>query len=256
MKTKLLLWAVIFLLSKPFYAQIINQQQIVVQPDNPQVELNTILLPFSELDKTKIGTGLLLDAAVEFADLRKFNGTPTDSSFTTSKIINDVYSTLVMSRISSNGGTLKSPANFQTEWFQAQTIDLIPISGAYFRYNQFSESNQTAFRNMASSIANPRTIDITIGSLTLTPQNKIKDVYTNGVWQNPYEINNVFAMAPIAGNHNKLNFNVVFPPTLFLSNFSSEVSKMEVKFSDTDSFQLVAFGQMMPVHYTTAGEYT
>ena len=257
MKTKLLLWAVVFLLSKTYYAQIINQQQqAVIQPGDPQVEPNTLLLPFTDLDKSKIETGLLLDAGMEFADLKKYNGTPTDSSFTTSKIISDVYSTIVMSKISSNGGTLKAPSDFQTEWFQAQTIDLIPVAGSYFKYNQFSEVNQMAFKNMSSSFVDGRTSDIATSSLTITPQNKIIDVYTNGVWQNPYEINKVFAMAPIAGNHNKLNFNIVFPPTLFLSNFSSEVSQLQVKFSDTENFQTVTFGQLIPVHYSSAGDYT
>lgn len=257
MKTKLLLWAAAFLLSHPFYAQIINQQQQAIgQPGDPQVEQNTLLLPFTDLDKSKIETGLLLDVGMEFADLKKYNGIPTDSSFTTSKIISDVYSTLVMSKISSNGGTLKSPADFQTEWFQAQTIDLLPIGGVYFKYNEISESNQTAFKNRASEFIEERTIDISTSSLTITPQNKIVDVYNNGVWQNPYEIKRVFAMSPIAGAHNKLNFNVVFPPTLFLSNFSGEVSQMEVKFSDSQNFQTVTFGQMIPVHYDTAGEYT
>lgn len=71
MKTKLLLWTVAFLLSESFYAQINNQQAVVVPPDNPQVQQNTLLHPFTDLDKSKIETGLLLDAAMEFADLKK-----------------------------------------------------------------------------------------------------------------------------------------------------------------------------------------
>ncbi|MGX9985775.1 hypothetical protein [Soonwooa purpurea] len=70
MKTKLLLWTVAFLLSQAFYTQT-TQQRAVVQPDNPQVELNTILFPFSELDKSKTETGVLLDAVVEFVVLKK-----------------------------------------------------------------------------------------------------------------------------------------------------------------------------------------
>ena len=65
MKTKLLLWAVAFLLSQAFYAQIITQQQQAIgQPGDPQAEQNTLLLPFTDLDKSKIETGLLLDAGM------------------------------------------------------------------------------------------------------------------------------------------------------------------------------------------------
>ncbi|MDP9955108.1 hypothetical protein J2X97_000745 [Epilithonimonas hungarica] len=258
MRTKLRILAAFLLLSEFLLGQVQTSQQLIVQPSDPAdpALASTLLLPFSELDKTKIQTGLLLDAGIEFADLKKYNGTPTDSSFTTSKTINDIYGSLVMSKISSNGSTLKSPADFQSEWFQAQTIDLLPVGGTYFKYNQFSESNQTAFKNMAPNLPTERSTNISTGSLTLTPQNKILDVYVNNVWQDPYEINKVFAMAPIANNHNKLHFNVVFPPTLFLSNYNSEISNLEVRFSDAANFQTVTLGQMISVSYPSAGDYT
>ncbi|MGV4413205.1 alpha/beta hydrolase [Chryseobacterium sp. T1] len=256
MKTKLLFWAVLFLLSRSFYAQIsTQQQQVVVQPDNPQLETNTLLLPFTDLDKSKIETGLLLDAGMEFADLKKYNGIPTDSSFTSSKIISDVYSTLIMSKISSNGGTLKDPNSFQNEWYANQTVDLITVAGMYFKYNQFSESNQNAFKNMASSFTTNRTANVGTSSLAITPQNKIVDVYSNGIWQNPYDINNVFAMSPITNSHNKLHFNVVFPATLFVSNYGSQVSSLEVKFSDNSNFQAIKMDQLISVNYPAIGEY-
>ena len=258
MKTKLYSIAVFISLSNFLCAQIQVNQQMVVKPTDPvdQAIESSLLLPFSELDKSKIETGLLLDAGMEFADLKKYSGIPTDSSFTTSKIISDVYSTLIMSKISSNGGTLKNPNDFQNEWYKNQTIDLITVAGVYFKYNQFSESNQNAFKSMASSFTDNRTSNITTSSLAITPQNKIVDVYSNGIWQNPYDINKVFAMAPIAGSHNKMHFNVVFPSTLFVSNYNSEISSLEVKFSDSSSFQTITMGQIIPVSYPAVGEYT
>lgn len=255
MKTRLLLWAVIILLPNLFFAQI-RSQQVVAPGGNPQVDLNTLLLPFTDLDKSKIASGLLLDAGIEFADLQKYNGIPTDSSYTSSKIIGDIYSTLIMSKISSNGGTLKNPTDFQNEWYQSQAPDLIPIGGEYFKYNQFSQSNQTAFQNMAPNLPTQRTTDISTGSLIITPQNKILDVYTNGVWQNPYDTNKLFAMAPIYNGHNKLNFNVIFPSNLFLSNYGGEVSTLEVKFSESENYQLITMDQIIPVSYISIGDYT
>jgi len=258
MKTKLCYIAVFILLSNFLFAQIQVNQQMVVKPTDPvdpAIE-SSLLLPFSELDKSKIETGLLLDAGMEFADLKKYNGFPTDSSFTTSKIISDVYSTLIMSKISSNGGTLKNPNDFQNDWYKNQTIDLITVAGVYFKYNQFSESNQNAFKSMASSFTDNRTSNITTSSLAISAQNKIMDGYSNGIWQNPYDINKVFAMAPIAGSHNKMLFNVVFPSTLFVSNYNSEISSLEVKFSDSSSFQTITMGQIIPVSYPAVGEYT
>lgn len=63
-------------------------------------------------------------------------------------------------------------------------------------------------------------------------------------------------MAPIANSHNKLHFNVVFPPTLFLSNYNTEISTLEVKFSDVSNFQTVTLGQLVPVSYSSPGDYT
>lgn len=75
-------------------------------PENALLKEDSLQSAFNNLDKSKIETGLLLDAAVEFADLKKYNGVPTDSSYTSAKIIGDIYNTLVMSRIFSNQGTL------------------------------------------------------------------------------------------------------------------------------------------------------
>ena len=68
MKTKLLLWAVLVFLPKILSAQIIVQPTAIGQPGDPPIQQNTLLLPFSELDKSKIETGILLDAGIEFAD--------------------------------------------------------------------------------------------------------------------------------------------------------------------------------------------
>lgn len=58
-------------------------------PANAVLRENTLQKNFEYLDKTKIATGVLLDAAVEFIDLKKYNGIPTDSSYTNAKIIGD-----------------------------------------------------------------------------------------------------------------------------------------------------------------------
>lgn len=225
-------------------------------PENAVLEENALQSTFSNLDKSKIETGLLLDAAVEFADLKKYNGIPTDSSYTSTKIIGDIYNTIVMSKVSANQGTLKPPADFQTEWFKAQSTDLLPIGGIYYRYNQFSESNNAYFQTTAKTTSpTGRIANISTSTLTVSPNNTITDVYTNGVWQNPYEVSNVFAMAPIANSHNKLNFNVVFAQSLFQSNYANEISKLEVKFSENEEFKTVNYGQLMNVNYPAIGEY-
>ncbi|SDE66322.1 hypothetical protein [Riemerella columbipharyngis] len=224
-------------------------------PQEAVVEENTIQNVFRNLDKSKIQTGLLLDAAIEFADLKKYNGTPTDSSYTNAKIVGDIYNTIVMSKISSNRGTMKPPADFHNEWFNSQSIDILPVAGVYYKYNKFSESNNDQFLIKSKSSEN-RTANVSTRTLTITSDKTVKDLYVNGVWQNPYEIEKVFAMAPIANSHNKLKFKVTFPEELFQSNYANEISKLEVKFSDNENFKTVNAEQPMLVSYPAIGEYT
>ncbi|SHJ25762.1 Lecithin:cholesterol acyltransferase [Cruoricaptor ignavus] len=256
MKTKLLsALAIIFSLYANAQTNLYSTQNQAL-PENAVLEENTLQNIFNNLDKSKIETGLLLDAAVEFVDLKKYNGIPTDSSYTSSKIIGDIYNTIVMSKVSANQGTLKPPADFQSEWFKAQATDLLPVGGVYYRYNQFSESNNAYFQATAKTAsATGRIANISTSTLTVSPNNVVTDVYTNRVWQNPYEISDVFAMAPIANSHNKLNFNVVFAQSLFQSNYDNEISKLEVKFSDNEAFKTVNYGQLMNVYYPAIGEY-
>lgn len=256
MKTKLT-FLISFFITVFFYSQTnLYSTQSQALPENAILEENSLQFTFSNLDKSKIDTGLLLDAAIEFADLKKYNGTPTDISFTSAKIIGDVYNTLIMSKISSNQGTLKPPADFQNEWFKMQYTDVLPIGGVYFKYNQFSESNNSYFQAVEETSATARISSISSSSLAVSSDNMLSDVYTNGIWQNPYEISNVFALAPIANSHNKLNFKVIFPSSLFLSNYANEINMLEVKFSDEENFRTVNYGQLMDVNYPAIGEYT
>ncbi|VDH03264.1 hypothetical protein [Bergeyella zoohelcum] len=223
-------------------------------PTNAVIQENTLQRTFEHLDKSKIETGVLLDAAVEFADLKKYNGILTDSSSTNAKIIGDIYNTLVMGKVSENKGNLMSPADFQNLWFGTQTTDVLPVAGVYFRYNELSEANHWYFKNQQLSPVG-RTADISTTTLSISPDNQLRDVYANGVWQNPYDIHTVFAMAPIANSHNKLNFKVIFPQDLFQSNDGNKIAELAVKFSENDTFKVVQYGQEMTVNYPAVGNY-
>lgn len=131
-----------------------------------------------------------------------------------------------------------------------QYTDVIPIGGVYFKYNQFSENNNTYFQAVEETSATTRISSISLSSLAVSSDNMLSDdVYTNGIWQNPYEISNVFALAPIANSHNKLYFKLIFPSLLFLNNYTNEINMLEVKFSDEENFRTVNYGQLMSVNY-------
>lgn len=101
MKTKLT-FLISFFITVFFYSQTnLYSTQSQALPENAILEENSLQFTFSNLDKSKIDTGLLLDAAIEFADLKKYDTTSTDSSFTRTK-----YPPLIISEITSNQGML------------------------------------------------------------------------------------------------------------------------------------------------------
>lgn len=70
MKTKLLsALAIIFSLYANAQTNLYSTQNQAL-PENAVLEENTLQNIFNNLDKSKIETGLLLDAAVEFVDLK------------------------------------------------------------------------------------------------------------------------------------------------------------------------------------------
>ena len=70
---------------------------------------------FQPLEKNRVPTGLLLDYAMEFTNLSNFNGTAlTDSNMVMASEFWEIYNTLYLSRIHSNGFTIQSPSLFDT----------------------------------------------------------------------------------------------------------------------------------------------
>lgn len=212
-------------------------------PVNPGNQINQLQNAFSNLEKERIPTGLLLDAAVEYANLSKYDGTLPDSSLTSSKLVVDIYNTLIMSRLSANAQLIKTTESFTTEWKTAQQPDVIPLGGLYYKYAQFSELTQQNARNTG----NPETVFITNG--------KIEDKYINGIWINPYEEKEVFAIAPSVNSFNKFNFKIALPDHLFLSNQAAHIQKIEYKLEDNRPYQILPQNQIIDVAYTAEGTY-
>ncbi|CAN1546166.1 hypothetical protein MCETHM1_01965 [Flavobacteriaceae bacterium] len=68
------------------------------QVNNTEFKTKTLQV-FQNLDKNRIPHGILLDFGMEFTNLQAFNGTLTDSTYTTSQTVNDIYKTLLMYRV-------------------------------------------------------------------------------------------------------------------------------------------------------------
>lgn len=90
---------------------------------NAQTDINTSFSNrmnyiFQQLEKSRVPNGLLLDYAMEFTNLSNFNGTTlTDSNMVMTSEFWEIYNTLYLSRIHTNGFTIQNPAVFDSLWF-------------------------------------------------------------------------------------------------------------------------------------------
>ena len=54
---------------------------------------NSINPIFENLDKSKIQSGMLLDYAMEFTDVKAYNGVLTDTTYIDANVMGDIYKT-------------------------------------------------------------------------------------------------------------------------------------------------------------------
>ncbi|MDR3327706.1 MAG: T9SS type A sorting domain-containing protein [Prevotellaceae bacterium] len=219
---------------------IAGYSQSLIRDRDIEIVNDSIYEMFSRLEANRIPNGLLLDAAVEFADLSKYNGTLPDSSYTSSKIVTDIYNTLVMSRLHESAVIKKTPEEFTNDWKSAQLPDIVPLGGVFYKYSQFSESTLQNAKNGAV---------VWDGTYLL-------DRYEKRRWINPYEEKYVFAIAPAVNSFNKLHFQIVLPDNLFLSN-QADINRIEYKLADGrgTTYQVLPPNRLIDVRYPSTGEY-
>jgi len=134
---------------------------------------NTVNSIFAGVDLNRVPHHLLTDYAMEFVDLKGYNGVVTDSNYVQKGTYTAIYNTLLMSRTSIDVTSLVHPDMYESNLQDARDDYTISLSGLYYKYSRLRES------------ANPQNITVS--------NNKYYDKYVNGVWQDPYEQDQVFA---------------------------------------------------------------
>lgn len=188
---------------------------------------------FANLDKTKVPHKLLIDYAMEFAELSAFNGTLTADNALHRGTYTEIYNTLLMARVQTNVTGLVNPTTFRTNWENLRQKNKIVLSGLYYKYNQFKTN------------ASPTYVTVT--------NNKLYDKYVNGVWQNPYDEKQVFAMCTPILKYNSLSMQVELPSSLWYTNQAASVQSIAIDFNDGLGYQTVTLGQIKTVTYTQPG---
>jgi hypothetical protein len=197
---------------------------------------NTMNDVFAGVDLNRVPHHLLTDYAMEFVDIRSYNGVNTANNYVHKGIYTSAYNTLLMARTKTNVADLIHPNQFESNWKAARIPYTIALSGLYYKYSRIREN------------AHPNAITVS--------NNKLYDKYTNGIWQNPYETDDVFMMTAPIFKYNYKNMNVVLPTNLWYSNQDAKVQSIAVNFNDGNGYQTITMGQNTYVSYSNEGTYT
>lgn len=204
-----------------------------------QQEINTAFktqmnTTFGNLDKNRVPHGILLDYGMEFTNVPRYNGTLTDSTFTNTEALSQIYKTMLTSRIRDVSAGFVTPTEYDTRWKNNRSTNYIAVGGLYFKYVQVADNA------------------VSTNKITVT-NNKAYDKFINGVWQNPYQEFQTFAMTPAIKQYEGLNLQVRVPSAIFYSNYQSLVQSIQIDFGNGAGYVSVPFNQNVPVNYTTVG---
>ncbi|MFM6953372.1 MAG: T9SS type A sorting domain-containing protein [Sphingobacteriaceae bacterium] len=189
---------------------------------------------FKHIDKTKIPFGLLKDAALETTELGNYNGTVlVDSTLVYYRNWDDVYLTLATAQIHPNASaTLPNPNWVDSLWFAKRQPGQVTLAGLYYKYSRYAD-------DAASKVT--------------VVNDQVYDKYVNGIWQNPYKIEQVMAFSPANTEYPALGFSLYLPPELWLSNQKNQVAAIECDASDGLGYRVLKAGVSFPVLYAESG---
>ena len=190
---------------------------------------------FQQLEKNRVPNGLLLDYAMEFTNLSNFNGSAlTDSNKVMTSEFWEIYNTLYLSRIHSNGFTIQNPALFDSLWFSQRGYGKIVLSGLFYNYSRLRD-------------------DAAQANLVTIQNDQVIDRYVNGVWQNPYQAEKLFAISPSIEFYQGKSLQVILPPGLWQTNAAGEVSNISIDLDDGQGYRSLTVGQPITLNYADTG---
>ncbi|CAM1363444.1 conserved exported protein of unknown function [Tenacibaculum soleae] len=213
-------------------------------------QMNTL---FGQLDKTKIPNGILLDYGMEFTNIAEFNGVLTTKNYVTLGRLEEIYKTLLTSKINPNTNTIVAPTVFKNNLKTQRTKGVIALTGLYYKYSKFKD---IALSKNLITYGNGKFYD----NLILSPQkglNKVIDLNNNGgTLQTPYETKQTFAITPAIQKYSGLNLQIKIPSAIFYSNYTNQVQSIQIDFNNGNGYVTIPFNQNIAVNYTTEGVKT
>jgi hypothetical protein len=162
-------------------------------------------------------------------------GTLNDTNYVSRGKFKSIYNTLVMARVKPTVASLIGPIQFDQNWNNLRARNTIVLSGLYYKYSQFKSN---AYPNF-----------ITVNN------NKLYDKYVNGIWQNPYETKQVFAISAPITKFKGLTVDVKLPQSLWYTNQGNTVQSIAIDFDNGNGYVTIPFNTTYNLQYLEEGIY-
>lgn len=194
---------------------------------------NTVKAPYQYLgkDTLKIGTGYLIDQAVDLVKTGLFDGQALcDSNYVDAALFRDLFRTMNFAKVNDRATEYDADLIYGS----LESSSYVKLSSAVFKYNYI----------VANAITDGL---IDYNSVT----NRLYDKITGGVWQNPYSTDYVFMFT--AGQSSVSGKSVVFDLSGLIAYGNCSVSDVWIDFGDGDGYELINSYSNAPFTYSSGG---
>jgi hypothetical protein len=190
---------------------------------------------FGALEVNRVPSGLLLDYGFDFTNPKIYNGSVlVDSTLMEQGIYSELYKTLFTTRFNSNAVAMRHPSVHDSLCYMARQREVITLSGLLFKYNAIDPNAQA-------------------NGTMQTINGQLRDVYVNGVWQNPYQEFTTVAISPSIIKYKLTYCSVLLPSTLFMSNMLSQISSIQFNAGDGQGYRSIQYDVPLSLSYADTG---
>ena len=194
-------------------------------------EINNI---FTHVNRNPVTTGLLLDYGIEFTNVGKFKGVPSDTNQVSPAEWRNLYKSLYSMRFNNNTSIAHpSEINSRFEQYPRLWSNTTGLALLHFNYERFRD-------------------DAISSNLVYVSNNRIYD--TPGRSSSPYKKEEVFAITPLDQMLSGGNQRFVLPNNLFFTNTGKTLQYAEADLADGAGWRQLTLNQPINANYTTEGE--
>jgi hypothetical protein len=169
---------------------------------------------FSTLDLNRVPYGLLQDAALEQTELSNYKGTVlADSNRVDISTYSAVYQTLVSAWVNNTAPVFTPISEMEDKCSSLRQPGKIILSALLYRFSKFKDNALQA------------------NQITVT-NGRMYDKFVNGVWQNPYQTEHVFAVSPPTANFTGLSQQIILPADLMKTNRYNDIRGLSIDAGD------------------------